>query len=156
MRVSVLTVGKPRDRAMRDLIDLYLARTKPQFRARWITVSDGDPRGSKLPDRAVAAEGARLLKHLDGRALNVALDERGKARSSRDLARWMGQLRDRGQAVRFVVGGAHGLAPDVLSACSTRLTLSAMTLPHDLALLLLAEQIYRAKTILAGQPYHHG
>ena len=156
MRVSVISVGKPRDRTIRDLIDHYLGRSAPLFRTRWIHVSEGDPRGSKLPERAVAAEGVRLLKHLDGRALNVALHERGKARTSRELARWMGQLRDRGQAVRFVIGGAHGLDPDVLSACPHRLTLSAMTLPHDLALLLLAEQIYRAKAILAGEPYHHG
>lgn len=156
MRVTVLSVGRPRERALRDLVTHYLDRSSPLFRADWTTVSDGDPRGSKLAKRAIQAEGARLLKHLDSAAVNVALDERGKARGSRDLARWMGGLRDTGQSIRFVIGGAHGLAPDVLSRCSMRLSLSPMTLPHDLALLLLAEQIYRAKAILASEPYHHG
>jgi 23S rRNA (pseudouridine1915-N3)-methyltransferase len=156
MRVTVLSVGRPRESTLRDLVTRYLDRSSGLFRAEWTAVADGDPRGSKLPQRAVVAEGARLLKLLDSSAVNVALDERGKARKSRDLARWMGDLRDTGQSVRFVIGGAHGLAPDVLSRCTMRMSLSPMTLPHDLALLLLAEQIYRAKSILAGEPYHHG
>ena len=155
MRVLVVSVGKPQP-ALRDRVSGYLDRTAPVFRAEWLTVPDGDPRGSRLPRRAVAAEGARLLKRLDDSAINVALDESGKPRSSRNLASWMGDFRDTGQNLRFVIGGAHGLAPEVLSRCSTRLTLSAMTLPHDLALLMLAEQLYRVKTILAGEPYHHG
>jgi 23S rRNA (pseudouridine1915-N3)-methyltransferase len=156
MRVTVLSVGRPRDPSLRDLVTRYLGRSSPLFRAEWTSVADGDPRGSKIAARAVAAEGARLLKHLDSDAVNVALHEQGKARSSRDLARWMGDLRDSGRCVRFVVGGAHGLATDVLSRCSMRMSLSPMTLPHDLALLVLAEQIYRSKAILAGEPYHHG
>ena len=104
----------------------------------------------------MAAEGAGLLRRLDRSDVNVALDERGKHRSSRDLARWLGDMRDQGRSVCLIVGGAHGLSGDVLEACSSQLSLSSMTLPHDLALLLLAEQVYRAKTILAGEPYHHG
>jgi len=156
MHVLVLSVGKPRDPALRDLLTRYLDRSSPYFRPQWSTVADGDPRGSKVPGRAVKAEGVRLLKQMDGAAVNVALDERGKPRRSRDLARWLGSLRDGGQSIRFIVGGAHGLSPDVLARCSARLSLSTMTLPHDLALLMLTEQIYRAKTILAGEPYHHG
>jgi len=86
----------------------------------------------------------------------VALHERGRRRTSRDLARWLGELRDQGRSVTFVIGGAHGLSEDVLGACSSRVSLSDLTLPHDLALLTLCEQIYRCRAILSGEPYHHG
>ena len=119
-------------------------------------VAEGDPRGSKVAARAVAAEGQRLFRRLGDGAVDVALDERGKQRGSVELARWLGRLRDDGHTVRFVIGGAHGLAPDVLQRCPQRLALSSMTLPHELALLMLCEQLYRAGTILRGEPYHHG
>ena len=156
MRIRVLTVGKPRDRAVRDLCDRYVKRCLPTFRVEWDSVPQGDPQGSRRPSRAVAAEGDRLLRRIDRSDVNVALDERGRPRSSRDLAGWLGDLRDQGRSVCLIVGGAHGLAGEVLDACPVRLSLSSMTLPHELALLLLVEQVYRAKTILAGEPYHHG
>ncbi len=155
MDLTVLSVGRPRDRALAQACQRYLQRCRPTFRARWETVAEGDPRGSRLPKRAVAAEGQRLLRRLGGSAVDVALAEEGRQRSSLDLARWLADLRDDGRAVRLVVGGAHGLAPEVLSRCGERLSLSAMTLPHELALLVLCEQLYRASTIVRGEPYHH-
>jgi 23S rRNA (pseudouridine1915-N3)-methyltransferase len=156
LRIRILTVGRPRDAAMRDLCEAYLRRAGPFFRTTWDSVADGDPRGSKLPLRAVAAEGTRLVQRLERVDLNVALHERGKQRTSRELARWLGDLRDQGRAVTFVIGGAHGLSGDVLSSCNARLALSGLTLPHDLALLTLCEQVYRCRAILLGEPYHHG
>lgn len=155
MRIQALTVGRPRDRALVDLCETYIRRSGPFFRVTWDAVSAGDPRGSHVPARAMAAEGERLLKRLDPRAVTVALDENGKRHSSRELARWLGDLRDGGRHVQLLVGGAFGLAPDVRQRCTARLSLSPMTLPHELALLVLLEQLYRAKTLLVGEPYHH-
>jgi len=155
MRIRILSVGKPRDPALRELCSRYVERCTPSFRVTWDTVQQGDPRGSRRPDRATHAEGARLCRRIDPSDVNVALDERGKPRTSTEFARWLGRQRDLGRSVCLIVGGAHGLSSDVLAACPTRLSLSPMTLPHDLALLLLVEQVYRAKTILAGEPYHH-
>ncbi len=156
MNIRVLTVGRPRDRALRGLCEEYLRRATPFFRTTWDAVPEGDPRGSKLPRRAVEAEGTRLVQRLERAEINVALHERGRRRTSRDLARWLGELRDQGRSVTFVIGGAHGLSEDVLGACSSRVSLSDLTLPHDLALLTLCEQIYRCRAILSGEPYHHG
>lgn len=155
MRIQVLTVGRPRDRALVDLCEDYVRRSGPLLRVTWDAVSAGDPRGSQIPARAMAAEGDRLLKRLDPRAMTVALDESGVRRTSRELSRWLGDLRDQGRHVQLLVGGAFGLAPDVRQRCTARLSLSPMTLPHELALLVLLEQVYRAKTLLAGEPYHH-
>ena len=155
MRVTLLTVGRPRDRAFLALCDDYLRRCRPLFRVTWDSVSAGDPRGSQLPERAVASEGQRLLRKLGPGALDVAVDESCTRRSSQALARWLGELRDGGRSLRLVVGGAFGLAPEVRQHCRQALSLSPMTLPHELALLVLAEQLYRAKTLLAHEPYHH-
>jgi len=148
-------VGKPRDRALLDLCNQYIKRCAPTFRVQWESVPQGDPRGSRRPERATKAEGVRLLRRIDRSEVNVALDERGRPRRSRELARWLGELRDQGRSLTLLVGGAHGLSSDVLDACSARLSLSSMTLPHEIALLVVAEQVYRAKTLIAGEPYHH-
>ncbi len=155
MRVQILTVGRPRDRGLVALCEDYIRRCGPLLRVEWDAVGAGDPRGSKRPDRAIAAEEQRLLKRLDPTAVAIALDEGGKRRNSRELARWLGGLRDDGRRIQLVVGGAFGLGPELRRRCPQRLSLSPLTLPHELALLVLTEQLYRAKTILAGEPYHH-
>ncbi|MDP7114527.1 MAG: 23S rRNA (pseudouridine(1915)-N(3))-methyltransferase RlmH [Myxococcota bacterium] len=155
MRVQILTVGRPRDRGLSGLCETYLRRCAPLLRTDWSVVSAGDPRGSNRPERAIAAEEQRLLKRLDSDAVIVALDEGGKRRDSRELARWLGRLRDDGRRIQLVVGGAFGLGPELRRRCHQQISLSPLTLPHELALLILTEQLYRAKTILAGEPYHH-
>lgn len=148
-------MGKPRDRALVALCEDYARRSAPVFRVEWIAVPDGDPRGSGVPERAVQAEGQRLLRRLDRRAQVVALHERGERHDSRSWARWLGEQRDDGRTLQLLIGGAHGLSREVLQRCARQVSLSALTLPHDLALVVLLEQIYRAKTILRGEPYHH-
>lgn len=85
----------------------------------------------------------------------IALDERGKSLSSVDFAKNIGRWRDDGAAaLSFVIGGPDGLHPDMRRSCALTLSLSAMTFPHQMARLLLAEQLYRAFAILSGHPYH--
>lgn len=155
MHVDVLSVGKPRDPALVALCLDYARRARPVFKVEWSPVSEGDPRGSRVPQRAVQAEGQRLIKRLAPRAMTVALDERGKRYTSVEWARWLGQLREEGHALQLLIGGAHGLSSGVLERCARRVSLSPMTLPHDLALVVLLEQIYRARAILLREPYHH-
>ena len=86
----------------------------------------------------------------------IALDPRGATLSSEDLAARLGRLRDEGSAVAFAIGGADGLDKSVLRAARLSLSLGAMTWPHMLARVMLAEQIFRAQSILSGHPYHRG
>jgi 23S rRNA (pseudouridine1915-N3)-methyltransferase len=103
----------------------------------------------------MAAETALLERVLPQGALRVALDERGKTLSSPDFAQKLADWRDMGRGnLAFVIGGADGIAPALLETTDFRLSFGRMVWPHMLARVMLAEQIYRATTILAGGPYH--
>ncbi|MEQ1889856.1 MAG: 23S rRNA (pseudouridine(1915)-N(3))-methyltransferase RlmH [Alphaproteobacteria bacterium] len=102
-------------------------------------------------------EGELLLSQIPDGATLVALDGRGHTRTSEIFAGWLGQSRDQGcRNLVFVIGGADGLSDQVIARASWQLSLGAMTWPHLLVRMMLAEQIYRAVTILANHPYHRG
>jgi len=108
---------------------------------------------SKKPGKA--AEGDALLTAIGTDVHLIACDEHGKTYASRDFAARIGKLRDQGvRRLAFVIGGADGLAPAVLAAAHETLAFGPQTWPHALARAMLAEQVYRAATILAGGPYH--
>jgi 23S rRNA (pseudouridine1915-N3)-methyltransferase len=110
--------------------------------------------GSLPPAAARRKEGAELLRRAGEDAWLVALDERGTVLDSPAFARLIGQAREAGRNLTFVLGGDEGLDPEVRERAWKVVSLSAMTLPHRLARLLLMEQIYRAFTLLRGEPYH--
>jgi 23S rRNA (pseudouridine1915-N3)-methyltransferase len=106
------------------------------------------------PDLVREREGERLLARVPAGAQLVACDPNGDGVSSERFAAWLGEARDRAQDLAFVIGGAFGLSGAVLAKASRRLLLAPWTLPHELARLVLAEQLYRAGTIHRGEPYH--
>jgi 23S rRNA (pseudouridine1915-N3)-methyltransferase len=101
-------------------------------------------------------EAKRLTVALPDRVVRVALDLRGEPWSSEELARRVGAWRDAARPVALVIGGAEGLDPAVLEASDLRWSLGPMTLPHELARVVVMEQLYRAFAILRGAPYHKG
>ena len=113
-------------------------------------------RSNLPPARVREAEGARLLAKTGSRDWLVALDERGRARTTAELAQRLDDWRMQGRDVAFLIGGADGLDAACLERADETLSLSPMTLPHALVRVFLAEQLYRAWTILAGHPYHTG
>jgi 23S rRNA (pseudouridine1915-N3)-methyltransferase len=154
--VTVLAVGRVRGAGLAAAIDDYENRLRHYFRYRSVEVP-----AARLPDaradEAMASEGESLLRKLPEEAELVALTRTGKRWSTRDLAK---RIRDNqtygGGSIAFAIGGAHGLGGAVLERAAHRVALSAMTLPHELARLVLTEQLYRAGTILRGEPYHKG
>jgi 23S rRNA (pseudouridine1915-N3)-methyltransferase len=121
-------------------------------------VSAGAGKAKKINGEAVrVAEEVRLLECLSSDAVVVALTRDGKGLSSKDLASFLEEkaVRSAPQIV-FVIGGAFGLGDRILKKASLRLSLSTMTLPHEVARLVLAEQLYRAGSILRNEPYHKG
>jgi len=113
----------------------------------------GSRSGRRGPE-AVEREGERMLRHLKTASCIVALDERGESWSSRELAQRLdGWLQEQPQ-VHFLIGGPDGLAAECLQRAHTRWSLSRLTLPHGLVRVIVAEQLYRAWTLLSGHPYH--
>ena len=150
MRITLLAVGRMKAGAARDLFDLYAQRL------RWpIVVKEVEERRT-LPAEAVKEqEGALLLAAIPPRARVVALDEAGRQMTSRDFARLLGRWQDEGvQDLAFLVGGADCLSQQARQGDDVILSLGCMTWPHMLVRGLLAEQLFRAESILAGHPYH--
>jgi 23S rRNA (pseudouridine1915-N3)-methyltransferase len=114
-----------------------------------------EPLRHRAPSEVLQREAARIAPHLDGFVV-ISLDRDGDAITSTGLANLVDRLRSEppGRAA-FVIGGAVGLDQSILAAGRARVSLGAITLPHQLARVVLAEQLYRATTILRGEPYHH-
>ncbi len=106
--------------------------------------------------RAMSEEGARVLAALPKQAHVICLDGRGKPQSSEQLARRLEAWRQGGRDLAFLIGGPEGHAPEVIAAADESWSLGPLTLPHMLVRLIVAEQIYRAASLLANHPYHRG
>jgi 23S rRNA (pseudouridine1915-N3)-methyltransferase len=133
--------------------DDYARRLPREFALELVTVKP-EPRDSGKPvAQLLAAESVRIAAACKG-ALMVALDERGRGWTTRELANHLAHWRDDGRDIGFVIGSADGLADSVKRDAAAVVALSAMTLPHGLVRVLLAEQLYRATSLLAGHPYH--
>ena len=154
MRVHICAVGRLRAGPERDLIDDYLTRFDRTGRALGLgpasVIEVEDKKGGGKP-----AEAALLERALPKGAKVAVLDERGKVMSSPDFAKRLGGWRDEGaQDLAFVIGGADGIDKSLREKADFALSFGAMVWPHMLARVMLAEQLYRAASILAGSPYH--
>ncbi len=156
MRVVVASVGKPKPGGLADAIREYEGRLAHYFKYESLEL----PAASLPDDRAEEARGKEaeaILRRLPAELALYALTRRGKLLSTRELAARLEEMATYGRpGAAFVIGGAHGLDPSVLARAEVELSLSKMTLPHELARLVLVEQLYRAGTILRGEPYHKG
>lgn len=150
MKLTFLSIGKDRSGLFSPGVDEYAKRLTHTHKVQLVELPESRASGVKAKEE----EGAALLKKLGPRDALVALDERGKSLSSVDFAKWLGRQQDSGRDVAFVIGGDEGLSEEVRAKAALTLSLSAMTLPHRLARLVLLEQVYRAFSILRGEPYH--
>ncbi len=153
MRLVIAAVGKPRDRHLAAAIGEYESRAARYWPLDVVEVREGSGRGI-AGDDAKAREGTRLLERLPIAAAVIACDELGDRLTSAGFTALVNGARERAQDVAFVIGGAFGLSDDVRSRATRRIQLAPFTLPHELARLVLAEQLYRAGTIVRGEPYH--
>ena len=154
MKFRIVAVGKPRARTLVAAIQDYETRAARYWPLEIREVREESARGAS-PELVREREGERLLEASGAGALIVACEGEGESRTSAELAAWMTAERERASRdVAFLIGGALGLSPAVRAASSQRLSFSRFTFPHELARLLLAEQLYRAGTIVRGEPYH--
>lgn len=149
MRVSVIAVGRARDGPERALYETYVARLP--WPVRLVEVeARGRATGAELKRR----EAELLLKATPASAFLVGLDEKGRSMDSAAFAARLARWRDASAELAFVIGGADGLDESIRSRAGLLLSLGPMTWPHLLARALLAEQLWRAHSILTGHPYH--
>ena len=146
-------VGKPRDAHIAAAIREYETRASRYWPLE-INVVREEPSRSGSTDLVREREGERLLSAVPSGARIVACEVTGQAMTSEHFARWMQDQRERARDVAIIVGGAFGLGPSVRNRTNDTLALAPWTLPHELARLVLAEQLYRAGTIIRGEPYH--
>ena len=158
MRLIIAAIGRLKDGPERALLEKYRSRLDPLAKRLglapvvWHEVAE-----SRVADVAKRREdeGAALLKLVRDADFVVALDERGRQLTSEAFARTLAKARDGGtETTGIVIGGPDGLSQAVRTAAHIQLSLGAITLPHGLARIVLAEQLYRAATILSGHPYH--
>jgi 23S rRNA (pseudouridine1915-N3)-methyltransferase len=153
VRLVIAAVGKPRDRHLAAAIDEYETRAARYWPLDVVEVREASGRGVS-PEEARGREGARLLERVPDSAQVVACDELGDRLTSAQIATMIAGARDRAQSIAFIIGGAFGLSPEVRARASRLIQLAPFTLPHEMARLVLAEQLYRAGTIVRGEPYH--
>ena len=144
MRIEIISCGRLKKGAMKDLLDEY------QGRIRWsLTIHEIDSRYREA-DNQQADEERKILEKLDSLAFVVVLDERGNGLKSLDFAKTIENLHH----IQFIIGGADGLTEKVRDKANLLLSFGQQTWPHMMARIMLLEQIYRAQQILAGHPYH--
>lgn len=152
-RIRFLWVGRTRDRDLAQGIERYLERLRRYAEIEVEAVPE--PRGGFRPEEIVRREGEALLARLAPKGRRLGLDPAGEAVTSEGLARLLQrELVAGGGQVQFVLGGPDGLSAAVAGKLDGRVSLSPLTLTHEMARLLLVEQVYRAFTILRGEPYH--
>ena len=156
MKLLVVSVGARMPGWIDEAFDEY-AKRMPRSLKTELTEIRPEPRsGGKSTEQLMAAEAARIERAVPRGAFVVALDERGREMTTSAFARWLDARRQDGRDIAFLIGGADGLAEETKRGAETTLRLSALTLPHGLARVLLAEQLYRAASILENRPYHRG
>lgn len=153
MRIRVIAIGSRMPAWVREAVDDYLKRFAAALRVSIIEIEAGNRSGGNVR-RAIEIEGERLLAAVRKDEYVVALDERGTEMTTKQLATWLGGHMREGSDVALLIGGPDGFAPEVLARANYKWALSKLTFPHALVRVVLAEQLYRAHSLLTNHPYH--
>jgi len=156
MKARLISVGERMPGWVADGFAEYARRLSRELPLELVELPLGNRGRNRDPARAIAEEGSAVLAALPRDAHVVALDGRGKPWSSEQLAEQLARWRMLGRDLAILIGGPDGHAPEVLARADQCWSLGPLTLPHMLVRLIVAEQLYRATTILAGHPYHRG
>ena len=153
MRLVVAVVGKARNPALGEAIRDYEKRAARYWPLDVHEVREERAAGIPL-DKVREREGQRLADKVPERAETVACDVEGRSLDSAEFAEFLKSARDQDRDLAFLIGGAFGLPTELTARSTVKLSLAPWTLPHEIARLVLVEQIYRAGTIVRGEPYH--
>lgn len=156
MKIKLLWIGKTADKYLEEGIGIYQKRLTHYCRFETQTLPDVKNAKNLSKEELKDKEGKLILDATAPQDILVLLDENGKQHSSPGLADFVQKLLNRGaQQITFVIGGAYGFSEEVYDRADAKLSLSPLTFSHQMVRLIFAEQLYRAFTILKGEPYHH-
>ncbi|MBQ4018321.1 MAG: 23S rRNA (pseudouridine(1915)-N(3))-methyltransferase RlmH [Paludibacteraceae bacterium] len=155
MRITLLVVGKTTDSRLVSLIDDYRQRLSHYVPFELVVLPDLKNAKALSEEQVKATEGDAILRALTPSMDVVLLDEHGKEMRSVEYADWLQKKMASGRDLTLVIGGPYGFSPAVYERANSKLSLSQMTFSHQMIRLMAIEQIYRAMTILRGEPYHH-
>jgi 23S rRNA (pseudouridine1915-N3)-methyltransferase len=156
MKIALLQTGKTTEKYINEGVELYSARIRKYAGFSIITIPDLKDTRNMPPEEQKKKEGRKISGALGKNDYIILLDERGKEFRTLEFAGWLEKRSMMpGKRIVFVTGGPWGFSEEVLNLADFRLSLSKMTFPHQLVRLLFIEQLYRAFTIIKGEPYHH-
>jgi len=156
MKITLLTIGKTQEKYLREGIDIYLNRLKHYITFRVLEIPELKNTKSLSQEQQKDREAELILKHIQSTDYLVLLDENGKEFTSRGFSVYLNKKMISGlQHLVFIVGGPYGFSAEIYERSNESLSLSKMTLSHQMIRIFFAEQLYRALTILKGEPYHH-
>lgn len=153
MKLRLIAVGTRAPAWVREAYDDYIRRLGSSLKPDLLEIGPG-PRSGGSTRRAIETESRKLLAALRPTEFVVALDEHGVEMTTKQFADWLDARMRSGRDLAFLIGGPDGFAPEVLARSDLTLSLSRLTLPHALTRVVLAEQVYRAHTLLTRHPYH--
>lgn len=155
VKITVVAVGKLKERFWADAYAEYVKRLSAYASIKMVEIPDRDPAKTGGEEAGRALEGKAILAAIPERSHVVLLDIGGKERSSEEIASHLNDLMLRGESsITFVIGGSCGVSSEVRARADERLSFGRITLPHNLARVVLLEQVYRAFKIMRGEPYH--
>jgi 23S rRNA (pseudouridine1915-N3)-methyltransferase len=154
VRIRLIAVGERMPRWVAEVVADYTQRLAGSLKVVLVEVPAGQRSARGDPAQAMHTEGQRILALIKPQEFVVALDEHGVQHTTRELAAWLAARMNDGRDLVLVIGGPDGLSAEVLARADFKLALSKLTLPHPLVRVVLAEQLYRAHTVLSGHPYH--
>ena len=155
MKTLLILVGKTTDRHFQAGIADYTERIGHYMPFELVTIPELKNTKSLSEDQQKTAEGEQILKLIQPSDTVVLLDEHGRELRSIEFALWLEQKRNTARRLIFIIGGPYGFSPAVYARANEQLSLSKMTFSHQMIRLVFTEQVYRACTIIKGEPYHH-
>jgi 23S rRNA (pseudouridine1915-N3)-methyltransferase len=155
MRITLIQVGKTRDRFIEEGVEVFRKRMVRYAPFATETIPDLKNSRNLTMKEVQTQEGQLILKRIKNREYVILLDERGTEFTSISFAEHLNSLEGRVNQLLFVIGGSYGFSNEVYSRANEKISLSRLTFSHQLVRVLFMEQLYRAYTILKGEPYHH-
>lgn len=156
MKIDLVLIGKSDQKYLQEGIDIYLKRLKHYCQFEMKVIPDLKSTKSLSEEQQKEKEGELILNHIKDSDFVMLLDERGDSLSSVDYAQFIEKRQVVGtRKLSFVIGGPYGFSKEVYAKANAKLSLSAMTFSHQMVRLIFVEQLYRAYTIINGEPYHH-